>query len=76
MLLLVLELFAGSGRITQCCRQAGLRADAIDHKPRALSKVKSFLLELTLRAPDLRAVWWAPSYGTTRWNMLSECCVS
>ena len=68
---LVLEVFAGSARITQCCRQAGLRADAIDHKPHALSKVEPLLLDLTtpegrrvlrsaLAHPDLKAVWWAP----------------
>ena len=71
---LALEVFAGSARITQCCRQAGLRADAIDHKPHALSKVEPLLLDLTtpegrrvlrsaLAHPDLKAVWWAPPCG-------------
>ena len=70
-----MEVFAGSARITQCCRQAGLRADAIDHKPHALSEVEPILLYLTspegkrglrsaLAHPDLRAVWWAPPCGT------------
>ena len=72
---LVLGVFAGSARITHCCRQLGLRADAIDHKPHALSKVEPLLLDLTtpegkrvlrgaLAHPDLKAVWWAPPCGT------------
>ena len=72
---LIVEVFAGSARVTECCRELGLRADAIDHKPHALSKVQPLLLDLTsedgrrglrsvLAHPDLRAVWWAPPCGT------------
>ena len=72
---LIVEVFAGSARITECCREVGLRADAIDHKPRPLSKVQPLLLDLTsdigrrglrsiLSHPDLKAIWWAPPCGT------------
>ena len=72
---LIVEVFAGSARVTECCRELGLRADAVDHKPHALSKVQPLLLDLTsedgrrglrsvLAHPDLRAVWWAPPCGT------------
>ena len=44
---LVLEVFAGSARVIHCCRQLGLRADAIDHKPHALSTLEPILLDLT-----------------------------
>ena len=72
---LIVEVFAGSARITECCREVGLRADAVDHKPHALSKVQPLLLDLTsdigrrslrsiLAHPDLKAIWWAPPCGT------------
>ena len=72
---LVLEVFAGSCRIAQCCRAVGLQADAVDHRPHALAVIRPILLDLTcdegqrtLRAmlahPDLRFVWWAPYCGT------------
>ena len=65
---LIVEVFAGSARVAECCREVGLRADDVDHKPHALSKVQPLVLDLTsdigrrsLRSilatsPDLKAV--------------------
>ena len=72
---LVLEVFAGSCRIAQCCRAVGLQADAVDHRPHALAIIRPILLDLTcdegqrtlkamLAHPDLPFVWWAPPCKT------------
>ena len=82
---LVLEVFAGSCRIAQCCRAVGLQADAVDHRPHALAVIRPILLDLTcdegqrtlkamLAHPDLRFVWWGPFFvGPHQLHAPSQC---
>ena len=70
----MLEVFSGSCRVTQACREAGLQADAVDHKRHSLAQVEPILADLTsdngrrllrsiLSHPNLCAVFWAPPCG-------------
>ena len=44
---IVLEVFSGSCTVTQACREAGLQADAVDHKRHSLAQVEPILADLT-----------------------------
>ena len=71
---LVLEVFAGSRRIAQCCRAVGLQADAVDHRPRALAVMRPILLDLTAEDAQSHAGSpWSPFrvVGPSLWDRIS-----